>query len=161
MLPARIFAMGGLAVLLGVVSFISIAGPVPSILSPHSMAVVIPYLLHGPVLAMATCPVLFLATGAGLPFAAERMSRAPVWTFAALATASIAWLASGIAPGIEHYGTGHTVGLLSVNGLAVMLLAGVLPRVRKRPAFGAQLLFHWLVWAWVAWGAFGWLRHFP
>ena len=140
-------------------SWLSIATPAPSLLSPYSLAVVIPYLiLAEPFPAFSVVPALFLPAGLVIVLGRAHRPTAGAIAFGILAPLSLFFSVWGIRPGIAHYGATHTLGILAINMLLCLLLAFILRRARRRPTFGRLLLFHGGLWCWVAWIGFPWLR---
>jgi hypothetical protein len=155
---SRLVALAAASGSLVLISLLSVATPTPSILSPYSVAVVLPYFIGGPFLAYSVCPILFLLSGVHLLRGESRVPVLSSLVFFALSASSAVWMVWGWNPGLRHYGFGHTATLFALNGAILAALLGLHRKARRRPSFPKSLLFHWLLWAWVGWGAFGWLR---
>lgn len=156
--PIRAAWIAGTAGIIGFLSWQTVAAPYPSLLSPYSLTVVVPYWIQGPLLAFALYPALFLVHSAGLGFGRIRRPWLAGFAIAVFDLVSIFFTMWGLRPGLLHYGPVHTLGMLLVNGLFVVTLAVVFTRAFRRPSFAALLAFRGLFWAWIAWSGLPWLR---
>lgn len=58
---------------------------------------------------------------------------------------------------IQYQGPHHTIAVFAINMLWLAILWWAVVRTLRRPSFGANLLSHWLLFAWLGWYAFPFL----
>jgi hypothetical protein len=63
--------------------------------------------------------------------------------------------------GLQYRGARHTIVLYAINLLWLVALWGAIVRARRRPGFAANLLAHWILFAWLGWYAFPYLGELP
>lgn len=155
----RTASVAATALAIALASWLTIATSAPSLLSPYSLAVVIPYLwAGGPLPAVLIWPAFFAVPGAGLIAGRLRPPRGSGLLLALLAMLSLWFAAWGVRPGLRHYGGSHTFGILVADVLLIAALVLLLLRSLSRPSFGRLLAFHGLLWTWFAWIGLPWLR---
>jgi hypothetical protein len=138
---------------------------VPSIVSPFPLLTFTPafWLLDFPGLhkffwaAALVPPVLFFVWNPGL-FSGE--TDMPVRTTPLLAVATLLnaiWIVGFWEVGLKYHGAPYTYAVAAANAVWMVLLWGAFARHQRRASFKANLLFHWLLFAWLAWYAFPYL----
>lgn len=142
---------------IGVVSYGTVAANVPSIGSPYSMTVALPLLDSWGLAAYMIWPMLFLL------WAIQLFSRTPKIPIRSAVLMAVAWLLAAAwllvhwQDGVIHQGQTHVAALLLVDLCFGAILLWILMRSRRNPTFGSSFAFHWLLFAWLAWGAAPWL----
>lgn len=63
--------------------------------------------------------------------------------------------------GLQYQGAHHTIAVYIINVLWLAVLWWAVVRAWRRPSFGANLLSHWVLFAWLAWYAFPYLGELP
>lgn len=63
--------------------------------------------------------------------------------------------------GLQYRGTEHTIVVYSLNVLWLAVLWWTVIRAWRRPSFWANLLSHWVLFAWLGWYAFPYLGELP
>ena len=63
--------------------------------------------------------------------------------------------------GLEYQGTGHTIGVCTINALWLAVIWWAVLRAWRRPSFWVNLLSHWVLFAWLGWYAFPYLGELP
>ena len=146
------------AVGLAAVSYATVAADVPTFTSPYSMTVAAALTDNFSIVpAIAICPVLFLLWSIPL------FARAPAIPIRSLVLAGVvwgcglAWLGTWWREGVQRYGVVHIGALLALNLAVGGVLCWFGRRGRRAPSFENSYAFHWLLFAWLAWGAFPWL----
>jgi hypothetical protein len=138
-------------------SYATMAGNVPTLLTPFSFTVVTPFFRVGRLGSILIWPTVFLLWGLPLFAKARAIPSKSAVVAGILWGLGLVWLAIGARTGVVHEGA------LMVGGLAVLdlglggLLLWLYRKDRKAPAFANNYAFHWLVVAWLAWGAMPWL----
>jgi hypothetical protein len=91
-------------------------------------------------------------------------ARTPKRSYVLMITATllgIPWFAVGWKDGIAAQGARYNYSVLAVNIAWATVLWVLFTRNRKRePSFTANLLFHWVLFAWLAWYAFPFFGEF-
>jgi hypothetical protein len=80
---------------------------------------------------------------------------------AVMTAVSVVWFTGGWKNGIEYQGARYTYAVCVANILWLVLLSTLLVRAWRKPSFVRNLLFHWILFAWVAWYAFPYLGELP
>ena len=151
-----IWLMLGGAVGLAAVSYATVAANVPTIASPFSLTVVLPFLSVGAV-AFGVWPLAFLLWCVPLFSRASAIPHRSVvfagaaWVFGAV------WLGVNWRDGISHAGVVQVATLLALDSAVAILLFWLIRRGRREPSFLTNYAFHRLLFAWVAWGSAPWL----
>lgn len=63
--------------------------------------------------------------------------------------------------GLQYRGAHHTIAVYIINVLWLAVLWWAVVRAWRRPSFVANLLSHWVLFAWLAWFAFPYLGELP
>jgi hypothetical protein len=63
--------------------------------------------------------------------------------------------------GLQYQGTRHTIAVYTINVLWLAILWYAVIRAWRRPSFWANLLSHWILFAWLGWYAFPYLGELP
>ena len=63
--------------------------------------------------------------------------------------------------GLQYQGTRHTIAVYTINVLWLAVLWCTVIRAWRRPSFLANLLSHWVLFAWLGWYAFPYLGELP
>jgi hypothetical protein len=142
---------------LSVVSRLTIIARVPRIYSPYSFSIVIPYFCGGLLVACMVAPLAFLLWSLHLLGVNATVPKRTLVLFPLLVIASGLWLAASWRYGFRYQGKVHTLTLYAINVTLVAILVGLIIRAVRRPSYASNYAFHWLMFAWVAWGAFPWL----
>jgi len=154
------------AVFLWGVAYTTISANVPKIYSPYSFAVVIPlfslYEVFGGraitfALATLAIPVLFVFWSFPLLKGQERIPKRTKILAALLVLLSFIALAASWSYGIQYQGIGHTVAMYLFNLGCWAILFVLLRNNARQASYTSNFLFHWTLFAWLAWVAFPWL----
>ena len=138
-------------------SYATMAGNVPTLLTPHSFTVVNPFFLFGRLASTLIWPTVFLAWGIPLFTKAPKIPALSAVLALVLWALGLAWLLAGARPGVVHEGALTVVGLAVLDvGLGGLLL-WLFRKNRKTPTFVRNFAFHWLIVAWFAWAGLPWL----
>ncbi|HEV59191.1 MAG TPA: hypothetical protein ENN87_17110 [Phycisphaerales bacterium] len=162
----RAFLLSG-AVLIWLVSYLSIAAAAPYVGAPFSMAVFAPvaiglnnFGLSLPVAVMlgtALVPVAFLLWSGSLwrgEAAIPRRSSNLAIVIFALSVLWLMWVGQG---GVQVQGLFHVIMVQGYNVFIASLLLLLYRINRAGPGLRTSLAYHWLLFAWVGWCAFPWL----
>jgi len=145
------------AIGIAALSYATMAGNEPTLLTPYSFTVVTPFFLFGRLGSVLIWPAVFLVWGIPLFAKTRKISALSAFLAAVLWGRGLLWLAAGARTGVVHEGA------LMVLGLAVLdlglggLLFWLYRRGRREPTFASNFAFHWLIVAWLSWGAMPWL----
>jgi len=162
------------SVVVGIAGFISASTGFPTAAQPISLAVAIPALYiadffylnldmdslwQTPLLTLSCLPVVcaFLLWSLHLFRASAVVPARSVVLFlilVLLVAADLGWCWSS---GVEYQGLRFTVLMIVWNSAFVTMLALTLIRARCSPSFLRNLLFHGILFVWIAWCAFPWL----
>jgi hypothetical protein len=151
------------AIVMGLIllSWLTVFPGVPEVYAPLNFLVMVPYFLGGRLVAFSVIPVFFLLwclpmlrNGAQLP------TRSIILLVCAVALSAIS-LISGYNHGIEYQGFDYTRGVFIINLVWWALLGGLAVFARCRPGIGQNLVFHAMLFAWLAWYAFPYLGELP
>jgi hypothetical protein len=63
--------------------------------------------------------------------------------------------------GLQFQGPSYTHGVLALNIMWIAFLWLIVYCWKSQPRFGANLLAHWMLFAWLAWYAFPFLGELP
>jgi hypothetical protein len=63
--------------------------------------------------------------------------------------------------GVHYRGTRHTILVYIINAMWLASLWWTVVRSQRQPSFKANLVSHWLLFAWLAWYAFPYLGELP
>jgi hypothetical protein len=79
-----------------------------------------------------------------------------------LATAcNMIWFVTGWNYGLQYQGPRYTAFVFVANILWLVVLVIAFLRFWRAPSFGGNLLFHWMLFAWLGWYAFPYLGELP
>jgi hypothetical protein len=152
---AAVMLLGAMG--LGIVSYGTVAANVPEMWSPYSLTVALAGMDEWGFAAFVIWPVLFLFWGIHL-FA--RRSRIPFRSIVLMALALMAgvvWVVAKWRTGVVHQGGTQTAMFLIIDIVVAAVLTWLLLRSKKEPTFLLNFAFHWLLFAWIAWGSIPWL----
>jgi hypothetical protein len=137
------------------------SGDGPTVLYPFPALVLISMVFQLRWAAIAVPMVLFFVWNPGL---FSREVEVPVRSYVLMAIAtmtSILWFAAGWKDGLIVQGARYNYSVLMVNIVWVAMVWVMLVRSRKaEPSFKANLLLHWMLFAWLAWYAFPFFGEF-
>jgi hypothetical protein len=102
---------------------------------------------------------LFFAWNPRLLFGATNIPLRSIALFALAAAFSIYWFFAAWRYGVEYQGWWHTYLMVGFNVVWIALI-GFLCR-RRDVSFARNLLFHWMLFAWLGWYAFPYLGDLP
>jgi hypothetical protein len=154
------------ALLVWFASFLTISGGVPHLYSPFSFIIIIPalYLSSYPgtqslasLIAALVGPVLFAAWSFPIMKGQMRIPKRSKILAIVLVVLSIVFLISGWSYGNQYQGAFHTIAIYIFN---LAFWVGLFFTERKNtrfPSFISNLVFHTLLFFWLAWVAFPWL----
>jgi len=145
------------ATALAIVSFGTVAANEPTVTSPYSFTVVLATMDKWGLGAFLIWPVVFLLWGLHLFARSSRIPTRSVILMCGALVFGMGWLLGNWRTGAVHQGPGHVVALLAVDILVGVLLSVLLLRSRRRPTFATNYAFHWVLFAWIAWGSMPWL----
>ena len=152
-----------------------------ALLLPTSMGFLItgyPTILH-PFPAMTVLPAFFLASAhlwalsATIPVIGfliwnpallHGQTQVPWRSHALLAAATglnVIWFAFGWKFGLQYQGSTYTYAVFGINVAWIAILAASIVLGRKQNSFASNLVFHWLLFAWLGWFAFPYLGELP
>ena len=144
-------------VFLAIVSWSTIAGRIPSYLSPFSAAVVFPFFHVGSAFAVSLPAVLFLLWNLDLVAGSIRLPMRSIILLAAITIVCALWFVTGWARGLTHQGFSVLISWSAMNlGIASIMWIQV-SRFRYKASWLKTLIFHWVLFAWPAWCGFPWL----
>jgi hypothetical protein len=137
----------------------------PTILHPFPVITVLPALYLSSVhlwMAGAAVPVIFFFLwNPGLARGETRIpNRSPILLTAA-GFLSIIWFILGWKLGLQYQGSTYTHAVCAINVVCIAILAASLVFCRKKNSFVSNLIFHWLLFAWLGWFAFPYLGELP
>ena len=139
---------------------------VPTVTCPFPLLTVIPLLLlarwHLEKFAVLVPTLLFFSWNIRLFRVRGTVPRRSYWLLVTTAILSIVWFALGWQSGIHYHGARYVYVVFAVNVSWLLLLFALFARgVRRLVSFKADLLFHWILFAWLAWYAFPYLGELP
>lgn len=144
------------------VLFMLVSNDIPSVLYPLPVFVVLPAFFGLHYAAAAVPALLFFMWNPGL-FRGD--TKVPRRSYILLKIATLltpVWLALGWKDGLEFQGRKYNYSVLAINVCWLFALWAMSARTRKaQPSFSGNLLFHWLLFAWLAWYAFPYLGELP
>jgi len=115
-----------------------------------------------PEAATLTPVILFVLWNPGLIF--RQQSNLPKRTIGIVGVLSLLTIVDFVLEwkyGLQYRGARHTIAVYIVNILWLVVLWGALIRAWRRPTFKANLLAHWILFAWLGWYAFPYLGELP
>lgn len=156
--PDLYFVAG--VVLLCAISYLTIGASHPTILTPYSLVVVAPLFLIGFV-AIFVVPSLFAAWSFPLLRGQTGIPKRTKIAAIALILLSGLHLIGGWDTGARYQGTAHILAVFVLNVIFWTALYIIGRSNSKSATLTKNFLFHWLLFAWLAWGAFPWLGEIP
>lgn len=63
--------------------------------------------------------------------------------------------------GLRYQGRDHTIAMCTISALWLAIIWWAVIRAWRRPSFWANLLAHWVLFAWLGWYAFPYLGELP
>jgi hypothetical protein len=142
---------------LAIVSFGTVAAKEPSVTSPYSFTVVLATMDKWGLGAFLIWPLAFLVWGLHLFARTSRIPVRSVFLMGGALVLGMGWLLGNWRTGVVHQGPGHVAGLLAIDVVVGILLGVLLLRSRRQPTFATNYAFHWVLFAWIAWGSMPWL----
>jgi hypothetical protein len=139
---------------------------VPTIFCPFPALTVLPAFalssLHLWSAAVTVPPLLFFLWNPGLFRGERKFPKRSRWLLVAAIALSVIWFIVGRSNGF-HYQGARYVYTVALANLAWIGLLSVIFRAywRREPSFNVNLVFHWLLFAWLAWYAFPYLGELP
>jgi hypothetical protein len=137
----------------------------PTILHPFPILTVLPafYLASAHLwMAGTAMPVIFFFLWN--PGLLHGEIRVPTRTLALLAGSgflSIIWFVIGWGDGLHYQGATFTHAVSAINVCWIAILTAYIVVARGKNSFAANLIFHWLLFAWLGWFAFPYLGELP
>ena len=138
-------------------SYATMAGNVPTLLTPFSFTVVNPFFLFGRLASILIWPSVFLLWGIPLFAKAPKIPAFSAVLALVLWGVGLTWLVAGTRTGLVHEGALMVVGLAVLDVAVGGLLLWLFRHGRKAPTFARNFAFHWLIVAWFAWAGLPWL----
>jgi hypothetical protein len=143
----------GVAILLVVATVISLSQGVPKVWAPFPIPLFILMILTGP-LAFIMPGVEFLLWSWQLLRGQPCIPHRSVGALVILGCLSVWYFVGAWSEGIMRYGAGYVVAVAAANVGFLALLTGLSIWSYKRPTFTSSLLFHSIMFLWLAWYAF-------
>lgn len=160
---ARALTLAAGAALLGTAWIGLFYSGVPSPLCPLPFLTTIPAFLldraYG--LAVAIPTALFFAWNPRLLMGQSEAPRRSLALFGLALIASVAWFWALWSDGLHFRGEWQTKLMCAANAIWVAVILIALLRQRRIKSFESNLLFHWLLFAWLGWYAFPYLGELP
>jgi hypothetical protein len=137
---------------------------VPTIFCPFPSLTVLPgfvlFALHPG--AVIVPPLLFLAWNPGLFRSEGQLPRRSRWLLVITIVLSMFWFFLGWRDGLHYQGATYVYSVALANVVWSGVLLAIFARYRgAEPSFKASLVFHWILFAWLAWYAFPYLGELP
>lgn len=139
---------------------------VPTILCPFPALTVLPAFalssLHLWTAAVTVPPLLFFLWNPQLFRGEGKLPQRSSWLTVAAMILSVIWFIAGWKDGFHYQGARQVYAVTVANLAWIGLLSAVISGYRKRePSFKMNLVFHWILFAWLAWYAFPYLGELP
>jgi hypothetical protein len=154
------------AVLIWGLCFLTFSDLNPGFGSPYATAVIVPMMVIAGALpnnvvtflvGMLPVPLLYVVWSLPLLRRPERVSRRTRIAAVGLVILSFPHFVLLWRHALETRGSGpHATALTLVNALAGVVLLALYRRNTKAPSYLSNFLFHWVLFAWLAWFAFPW-----
>jgi hypothetical protein len=142
--------------------------PLAPFLYPLPLFTALPFLFLsfnlGPLLAFAAIFVptlVFWAWSINLFRGVSVVPGRSIILFWVLAALTVVYFISSWDYGVKWQGHAHVIAVLLLNVVAIYVLWRLLGQARSAPSFGHSFLFHWALFAWLAWFAFPFLGEMP
>src|SRR5260370_29293704 len=139
---------------------------IPTVFAPLPALTVLPAFVlsssHLGMLAIAIPSLLFFAWNPGLLTGIDRIPKRTYALLVVAVTLDPMWFVGGWRYGLQYQGPLYTRVVCALNVVWIALLGLMCVRYwRKEPSFKANLAFHWVLFAWLAWYAFPYLGELP
>jgi hypothetical protein len=156
-------AAGVSLILIPVVGLLLMAIPYGYLIYPLPLAVVVPamFLSKWGFFAAVIPAVLFWAWSLQLFRGEAKLPLRSVALFWVLVGLTLLYFAVSWNYGVVWQGYTHILVVAALNLLSLYVLWRLLGDARARPSFRHNLLFHWALFAWLAWLAFPFLGESP
>ena len=105
--------------------------------------------------------LLFLAWNPGLYRGHAQVPKRSLVLLAAATLLSVVWFIAGWKYGLQYQGAHYTYSICLMNVVWLVLLWVIFIRCWRRRSFTGNLLFQWVLFAWLAWCAFPYLGELP
>ncbi|MGA9545877.1 MAG: hypothetical protein WBQ85_20045 [Candidatus Sulfotelmatobacter sp.] len=105
--------------------------------------------------------LLFFAWNPGLFRGQVRVPKRSLVLLVVATLFSVAWFTGGWKYGLEYQGRQYTYIICIMDGAWLAALWAILVACWRRTSFAGNLLFHWLLFAWLGWYAFPYLGELP
>jgi hypothetical protein len=156
--------IGGLGLLIPSAMGLLVTG-YPTILHPFPAITVLPaFFLASAHLWMAgtAVPIIFFFSWSPRLWQGEtRVPKRSSVLLAAAAFLSIIWFVFGWKLGLHYQGPAYTYWVCAINVAWIVILAVSIARCQRANSFASNLIFHWLLFAWLGWFAFPYLGELP
>ena len=134
----------------------------PSAVYPFPALMFIPALLGLRQLAVAVPVVLFFVWNPGLLTCSPKVPKRSYFLLLVATLLTAPWFAVGWKDGLAMQGAKYNYSVGGVNVVWIATLWIFLARCRKgEPSFKSNLLFHWMLFGWLAWYAFPFFGEMP
>jgi hypothetical protein len=135
---------------------------VPTLLCPLPILTVEPaFALSVPWIAVLIPSLLFFAWNPGLFRGQALVPKRSLLLLMIATPLSVIWFIGSWKYGLEYQGRRYTYAICVVNGVWLAALWIILASRWRRISFAGNLLFHWLLFAWLGWYAFPYLGELP
>jgi hypothetical protein len=152
----------GLSLLLPALCWLFFVHEAPSALYPFPALVFIPALLGLRQAAVVVPVVGFFTWNPGLVGGDSVLPRRSSILLLAATLLNVLWFIVGWKDGVSMQGLRYTYWVSAVNAVWIALLWMLFAKMRKAgPSFKVNLLFHWMLFAWIAWYAFPFFGELP
>jgi hypothetical protein len=160
----RYSAEFGVAALIAFVSWFTISPGIPQIYAPFNFLILVPYMWT--YMALGDASIVFVILIVPAAFCVWSLSalhggttipnRSLILMIVAVALSAIWWVI-GFDVGIKYNGATYVAGITTIN-LACYAVMGVLAIAgRLHPTYARNLMFHGVLFGWLAWMAFPYL----
>jgi hypothetical protein len=143
----------GCAVVLVVVSAVTLLQGSPEVWAPWPTYMLIALLVSGP-LAFIGPSVLFLLWSKQLLRGESRLPYRSLMLLFLVGSLSLLYFYANWPEGIMRYGNGYVATVATVNTVFFVVLGALSLWAFSRPSFGVALLFHFMLFLWLGWFAF-------
>ena len=137
----------------------------PTILHPFPVITVLPAFYLGSAhlwMAGAAVPAIFFFLWSPGPSRGEtQVPKRSQVLLAGLALLNVIWFVIGWKDGLYYQGSTYTHAVCAMNVVWIAILAASIVFCHKKNSFIANLIFHWLLFAWLGWFAFPCLGELP
>jgi hypothetical protein len=112
--------------------------------------------------AVIVPPLLFFLWNPGLLRGESKLPKRSPWLLVAAIALSVIWFIVGWKDGLHYQGARHVYIVTATNVVWIGLLSVLFGWYRgQEPSFKLNLVFHWILFAWLAWYAFPYLGELP